>query len=333
MVEKKLSPKTAESLMVKEIPIVSFDVDTDYVKKKLIKEAKKFEVVDYVYVVDKENVLCGVFSIKELLRTKGKLKVQEIMKKDLVFVRPKTHQERIVYIALSKGIKTVPVVDEKGHLLGIVPYDTILQIFNKEVREDIFKFGGLFHKIGKEYTTIKSPAKTMVKSRLPWLLIGIFGGVIAASIVTFFESILSVFIALASFIPVMVYITDSIGTQSETLIVRTMALDPKFSVKSYMIRELKVTFVLSSLCSLFLAFIALAGWRNFLLSCIVGIALFVGMFAGVLISSLLPLFFRRIGKDPAIATGPLATLTSDIITLAIYFLVAQVFLGFANLSL
>lgn len=327
MAEQKVFPNTAELLMIKETPVVNLDTTLDDVKKMLIKEAGKFEILDYIYVVNKDNVLTGVFSIKELLRAKGKLKVQEIMKKELVSVRPKAHPERVVYVALSKGIKTVPVVDEKGHLLGVVPYDTILHIFNKEVREDIFKFGGLFHRIGKEYTTVKSPAKTMVKSRLPWLLIGIFGGIIAASIVSFFEGVLSVFIALASFIPVMVYITDSIGTQSETLIVRTMALDPKFSVKSYMVRELKVTSVLSSICSLFLALIALAGWRNVLLSCIVGIALFVGMFAGVLVSSLLPLFFRKIGKDPAIATGPLATLLSDIITLAIYFLIAQGFLG------
>ncbi|MEM5843696.1 MAG: magnesium transporter [Candidatus Aenigmatarchaeota archaeon] len=322
------SLKTAESLMIKEVPVVSVDSSLEEVKKILTREAEKFEVLDYIYVVDKEKVLCGVFSIKELMKAKDKnLKAKDIMKKDLVFAHPRTHQERIVYLALSKGIKAVPVVDEKNHLLGVVPYDTILTIFNQEVREDIFKFGGLFHKVGKEYTTIKSPAKHMIKSRLPWLLVGIFGGIIAASIVTFFESVLSVFLALASFIPVMVYITDSIGTQSETLIVRSIALDPKFSVKSYMIRELKVTLALSSVCSLTLALIALIGWKNFLLSCIVGVALFVGMFAGVLVSSLLPLFFKKIGKDPAIATGPLATLLSDILTLAIYFLIAEAFMS------
>jgi magnesium transporter len=126
------------------------------------------------------------------------------MVKDLVTVGPYTDQERVVYLALSNGLKAIPVVDSEGKLLGAVPYDTILHIFNQEVQSDIFNFGGIFHRVGDEYTTINSSAAHMIRSRLPWLIVGVIGGTMAASLIGHFEDLLSIFIALASFIPVMV---------------------------------------------------------------------------------------------------------------------------------
>lgn len=109
------------------------------------RRAKDFATIDYVYIVDGERVLRGVVSIKELLATaEPDVKVEEVMKKELVTVHPLTHQERVVYLALFHSLEAIPVVDREGHLLGVIPYDTILQIFNEEVREDTFKFGGIF---------------------------------------------------------------------------------------------------------------------------------------------------------------------------------------------
>lgn len=332
MEDKKFPPNTAGSKMVTSIPRVQVGESIRNVKKMFLKKAKTFDAIDYVYVVDKNDVLQGVISIKEIVGAPERdVKVEEVMKRDLVVVSPLTHQERIVYLALSHGIKAIPVVDKERHLLGVVPYDTILQIFNQEVHEDVFRFGGIFHRVGKEFTTIKSSAWMMIKSRLPWLIIGVMGGVIAASVVSSFENVLNTLLTLAAFIPVLVYISDAVGTQSETLIVRSMALNPKLSVKSYFSRELKVAISLALVCGALLSIVAMVGWRVPLLGFIVGFSMFLSILAAVFISTLLPLLFKKLNLDPAVVTGPFATMMSDIVTLAIYFGVAVLFLGYFGL--
>jgi len=145
MSNKKFPLNTAGSRMITAFPRVQGGETIRAVERMLVEKARTFDTLDYVYVTDEHNVLHGVVSIKELLGVSRKdVKVEEVMKKDLVMTHPLTPQERMVYLALSHGIKAIPVVDKSRRLLGIVPYDTILQIFNEEVREDVFKFGGIF---------------------------------------------------------------------------------------------------------------------------------------------------------------------------------------------
>lgn len=324
---KKFASNTAGGKMIASFPRVQTGVTVRDIERLLLEKAKTFDTIDYVYVVDKDNVLHGVVSIKETHSVPEKdVGVEEIMRKDLVVAHPSTPQERIVYLALSHNIKAIPIVDKKRHLLGIVPYDTILQIFNEEVRQDVFKFGGIFHKVGEEFTTVESSAPTMIKGRLPWLMVGVLGGTITASIISNFEHILSALLALASFAPVLTYLSDAAGTQSETLAVRTIALDPKTSVRSYFVRELKVAASLALACGLLIAFVAMIGWRSPLLGLIVGLSMFLSTQAAVFISTSLPFLFKKINLDPAIASGPFATMISDIATIAIYFVVASKFL-------
>lgn len=311
---------TAGSRMTGAVPSAKIGETIDDVENMLSLKANTFDTIDYIYVVDKDNALCGVISIKEIFSIlKKDTKVEEAMKKDLVAVEASTDQERIVYLALSHGIKALPVVDEEKRLLGVVPYDTILQIFNQEMHEDIFKFGGIFHKVGKEFETITSPVKVMIKSRLPWLIIGVLGGTVTVSIVNSFENILSRVLLLAAFIPLLVYMSDAVGTQSETLFVRSIALDPKLSIRSYFLRELKVAIILGAICGILLSIIAMIGWRIPFLGVVVGFSMFLSILAAVFISTLLPLLFKKINLDPAVVTGPFATMLSDIASLAIYF--------------
>ncbi len=316
--------ETAESKLIKEVPIVKLGTPISEVRSMLFRKANNFESLDYIYVVDSKNILKGVTSLKEILQVEDKqTKIEKIMKKDLITVRPSTDQERIVYIALKHELKSVPVVDKEGHFLGVVPYHTILKIFNQEVQEDIFRFGGLYHKVGKEFDTIDAPATRMIKNRIVWLIVGLMGGIIAASIVSFFENILSKYLILAAFIPVLVYMSDAAGTQSETLIVRGIALDPKLSVKKWVKRELIVALTLGLFCGGILSLASLLLWKSsYLIGSIIGLSMFLGIIAGVSISTFLPLVFKKLKIDPAMASGPFATIVSDITTLAIYFSVA-----------
>lgn len=326
MPNKSYPPNTAGSRIVTAFPRVKIGEKIKDVENMLLDKADAFDTIDYLYVVDDNSLLKGVISIKEFHASNKDANVEEIMKKKLVVAHPLTHQERIVYLALSNKIKAIPVVDREKRLLGIVPYDTILQIFNEEVREDVFKFGGIFHKVGKEYTTIKSSALTMVKTRLPWIIIGVLGGTITASIISSFEHVLNTLLALAAFAPVLAYLSDAVGTQSETLTVRSIALDPKLALKSYFVREFAVALSLALACGLLLSTIAFVGWQNSILGLIVGLSMFLSIISAVLISTGFPFLFKKANLDPAIASGPLATMISDVVTVTIYFTVASILL-------
>jgi len=254
------------------------------------------------------------------------LKASDIMIKDLITVDQNTDHERVVYKALSNGLKAIPVVDADCKFLGVVPYDVILQIFNHEVEGDIFNFGGIFHKVGKEYTSINSTASHMIQSRLPWLIIGVIGGILAASLIALFEELLASFIALASFIPVMVYMSDAAGAQTEALIIRSMALDSRLNIRRYLTREIIVATALAAVSGLFAAFLAYVTRQNITLGLIIFFALFLSIIASVAINTFAPLILKKFNYDPALATGPLATIFSDITTLAIYLLVALILL-------
>lgn len=319
--------------MITNIPIVQIGSSIQLVEELLARDTLDFASIDYIYVVDENRVLLGAVTIKEVFKVKDKLvRVEEVMKKNLSVVHPGTHQERVVYLALAKGLKAIPVVNKEKQLLGIVPFDEILQIFNQEVREDVFRFGGIvFQRSSKEHLDIKASAMVMIKSRLPWLVLGAIGGTLAASVVSGFEEVLSKFLILASFIPVLVYLSDAVGTQSETLLVRNLALNPNLSIRNYILREFKISIFLALVSGVIIFLIALIGWRNPVLSLIIGFSMFLGIIGAVLISTFLPLIFRRFNLDPAVATGPFATLISDVTTLGVYFSVATLILRFYGL--
>lgn len=332
MQNRKFPEGTAGNRMITAFPRVQTGETIRNAVKTIVKRAETFSSIDYVYVVDEDNVLQGVISAKEVLGVPNKgTKVEEVMRRKLVVAHPLTHQERVVYLALSRNVKAIPVVDKRRRLLGIVPFDTILQIFNEEVREDTFRFGGIFHKVGNEYTTIRSPASVMIKRRLPWLMIGVLGGSITASIISSFEHVLSILLALAAFTPVLAYLSDAVGTQSETLAVRSIALDPRVSLKSYFLRESIVAVSLASVCGLLISAVAVIGWHNPTLGLIVGLSMFFSILAAVLISTVLPFLFRRFDFDPAFASGPFATMISDVVTVSLYFAVASLFLSYCVL--
>jgi magnesium transporter len=322
MSTKKYPPRTARSRAITSFPRAKVGDTVRNIEKMLTENAKDFETIDYIYVVDENEVLVGVASIKEIHSSTKDARIEDLMTKKLVSVSPLTHQERIVYLAMSHGIKAVPVVDKQSHLIGIVPHDVILKVFNEEVAEDTFRFGGIFHKVGKEFDTTNASTLTMIKKRTPWLIIGVLGGIVTASIISNFELVLSTLLTLAAFAPVLAYLSDAVGTQSETLAVRSLAIDPKLALRSYLFREFGVACALALICGGMLSAAALIGWQDPILGLIVGLSMFLSIIAAVLISTGFPFIFKKVNVDPAIATGPFATMISDAATITIYFSVA-----------
>lgn len=318
--------KRTESYIIQEFPQVRTGTTVKDLEEMLLANAHSYNIIDYIYVTDDSGRLVGVLSIKELFKAPRTAKVDGLMKTNLVVAHPHTHRERLAYLALAHGLKAIPVVDDEKRFYGIVPYDVLLHIFNDEVHEDFIQFGGMFHRVGKEYTMLDSPPNTMIKSRLPWLVVGVLGGVVTASIVSGFESVLSSLITLAAFTPVLAYLSDAVGTQSETLAVRGIALNPRLSMRTYLLKELQIGALLALICSGLLGACAYLGWGNSTLAAIVGLSMFISIIAAILISTGLPFILRYLKLDPALASGPLATMVSDVATITIYFTIATMLL-------
>lgn len=180
----------------------------------------------------------------------------------------------------------------------------------------------------KEIESIETPVSKLVRARFPSLLLGLFGGLVAAYIVTSFEELLNSYIILASFIPVIVYLTDAVGTQSQTLVVRLIAIDPKFSFHRYLFRELKIGIILGASFAILLFAASLLGWRTSELAVIIGISIFISMVFQTFFAAYFSIVLQKLKFDPAIASGPIATIISDITTIAIYFVIATLLLEF-----
>lgn len=306
---------------------VSEEETAGAIRRTMSEKAKELEVTDRVYVVDSDSHLQGVASLSDILQAGDDVQVKMVMKKKPVAVDVHSDQERVAYLVLKNRLSSIPVVDGENRLAGVVPYDTILDILHHEFREDILKSGGIHHHI-KEIEDLATPAFRLVRARLPSLALGLVGGLFAAFIVSGFEGILSSYFVLAAFVPLMIYLSDAVGTQSQTLIVRMIALEPGFSVRRYLSREVRVAAILGAVFALMLFAAASLGWGPVRAGLAIGVAILVSMVFQALVSTYLSISLAKARVDPAVTSGPLTTIISDITTLALYFGIASLLIDY-----
>lgn len=319
-------PQTVGKLMTAQVPVVSLSAHIGEVAELLKKDAKEFETIAYIYVVKNGGTLVGVISIKEVFRRSEDRRVSSLIKgQRVVSVRSHTDQERAVRIALKHGLKSIPVVDKKGVFLGVVTHKTILKIMEAEHIEDLLLGAGVTpdKDVRGFENFVNLSSFGQFKKRLPWLVLGLFGGLLTAIVVNFFEDSLREEIIFASFIPLVVYIADAVGVQTQTIFIRALVVDKGLKTVSYVGREGKVTLGLALCLGLMIAAITMV-WRG---SEILGIVIGLSVFSTIIISSivavLMPWFFNKINIDPAVASGPFATVIRDITSLMVYFGIAN----------
>ena len=248
------------------------------------------------------------------------------MEKDLISCRAFSDQERVAILALKNNLKAIPVIDKDDNFLGVVSSDRILDVLHQENVEDILLAGGI-SKINDSFRKLSTVRTDILfKARLPWLLIGLMGGVVAAQIIGFFENVLEEQILLAFFIPVIVYMSGAVAAQTETLIIRGMVFDPKVTLKGYFFKELKIGFFLALVLGLILSLVSFLWWGNYSLTVILGLTLFLGIFLSVAIAILIPFVLQKFKKDPAMGSGPFGTIVTDIVSVTVYFVVASILL-------
>ncbi len=313
--------------MIDRIPIVNIRASVGEVEDQIEKKIREYETINYVYVVDDKARLAGVISIKEIFRAPKQTKIKEIMDKDLVTVHPHTHQETVALLAIHHNLKAIPVVDKEQKLLGAVPSDTILNILHSEHIEDALHAAGIHKFKDPAVDIIKADAFTHFQKRLPWLVLGLLGGILAAFVVGFFEKALEAQLFLAAFIPTVVYISDAVGTQTQTIFIRSLALQQKLDLKKYLFRELKVAFLLAIFLGIIGAGISFFWLKLSMMGAILGFSIFATTIMASGIAMFLPWIFSKTNQDPAVASGPFATIIRDILSILIYFSIATFMIG------
>ncbi|MBI4168231.1 MAG: magnesium transporter [Candidatus Aenigmarchaeota archaeon] len=324
---EKYPHNSAGRRMVTNVPVARLGETVGSVINRLSAESKNLETVDYIYVVDKRGRLAGVFSVKYLFSSPRKVVVDRLMKTNLITVSPETDQEKVSDLALKHKIKDVPVVS-KGKFLGVVPNHKIMAILNRSLQEDILHFAGI-HKSHLEFeNTLEVPYYKSIESRLPWLLVGLFSMMVTAVFLGTLEATLEKYLILAFFLPTIVYMSDAIGTQLQTLMVRDIAiLGKNLRIVSYFSKQMAISLVISLICGV-LTFAAVSFfWKQPFIGFVIASAMVVSFAFSAFSSLAVVYWFYKMGTDPAIGSGPIATVVSDVLTIVIYFVVALLMLG------
>jgi len=327
IVEKKQWPKdSAGRKMISQIPLIMPEQTIGEAQAILFEKQKEIETINYFYVIDANNKFIGVFSIKELFHQRTETKVKEFMvKTDLVKVGPKTDQERVAYLALHRNLKSIPVVEEDNTLLGIVPSDYILKILEKEISEDLLYLAGVYKPISRlEWKDqLALPFSIAIKHRLPWLLIGLIGGILVARIIGFFESSLQQNLVLAMFIPVIVYMSNATGSQTQAIFLRDLATHTKIPFRKYFLKQLLTCFFLALSCSLLLFLVVSIGWTTFYLAFVLSFSMLMTIISASFFALVIPYCLNKLKVDPAFGSGPFTTIVQDILSVIIYFGIAN----------
>lgn len=310
--------------MIKMFPTARPDETVGGIEKLLVRDAKKFETINYIYITNEENLLIGVVSLKEIFRAQKNLALGDIMGTKLVKAHFGAHQEKVANLAIKHNLKAIPITDKDGHLLGVVPSDVILQILHEEHSEDLLRSAGVVISGDLAKSIISASPLVYFNKRIPWLILGLGGGVAVASILGAFEDAIREMLTLAAFIPAIVYMSDAVGSQTQTIFIRSLAINPAMGLKKYLIREMTAGITIALFLSLLIGTISFIWWEPAILAIILGVSFFITIIVAIVVALLLPWVFLRTKIDPAIATGPLATVVRDILGITIYFTVASV---------
>jgi magnesium transporter len=277
--------------------------------------------ISYAYVLDTGKKLVGIVDLARFSKTNQNMRVGDFMTAPSVTLHPRADQEKAVLLAIEHDVMAVPVVDDAGHFLGAVIARQIMDVMHQEHLEDALLASGIRGRGSHILKLATSRYGAVINARAPWLIFGAIVGLGLGFISSLFEETLAKNVAIAYFVPVVAYIADSVGTQSEAITIRALAT-LKINRAAYMLRELVVGLVLGLLLGVLGGIGASLISHSAEIGLVVGLALFAASTIAAVLASFIPIVFKALGKDPALGSGPLATALQDVLSVLIYFVVA-----------
>jgi magnesium transporter len=312
--------ETAAQHLAQIIPVAHPEDPVEAVLIKLPGHA--YESAGAVYVVDQKGRLQGLVPLTTLLAQPPDRTMRELMTEPPPAVPPTEDQEHVAGLAYAHEVTEVPVVDGEGRLLGVVPSQALIDILRREHVEDLHRLAGILRENSHARHAIEAPPARRARDRLPWLLVGLIGSVVATFVVSRFERALEARVAISFFVPGLVYLADAIGTQTEAVAVRGLSLS-RAPLRVLLAGELKAGLLIGLILG---AVTFPAVWIVFgdlQLALAVALALLLAGGVATSIGLFLPWLLSRLGRDPAFGSGPVATIIQDVLSLLIYFTIVS----------
>ena len=314
---------SAGGLMAKELVKVNENWNVLTCVKEMRAQAENVTRVHSIYVVDDNDTLKGRLSLKDLLTTSTTTPIKDVFIHRVDSVNVNEKPEEVAKIMSKYDLEAIPVVDEIGRLVGRITIDDIVDVIREEADKDYQLAAGISQSVEADDSIWE-----LTRARLPWLFLGLLGGVGAAAIMGGFEEMISKHAILFFFTPLIAAMAGNVGVQSSAIIVQGLANDDlKGSISNRLFKEM----LLAMLNGLILAVVLMLFtwfWKGTLPTAIaISVSLIVVIVVAGIIGTFTPLFLHKRGIDPAIATGPFITTSNDIFGILIYFWIAKIILG------
>ncbi len=315
---------TAGGLMAKELIKVNINWNIPTCIREMRKQAEDVDEVFYVYVVDDDDVLHGLLSLKKLLLASPKARIKNIYTADIISVKTDTHREEVANIMEKYDLVALPVIDSINRLMGRITIDDVVDVIREEAERDYQLASGI-----AEDVEPSDNALLLTRARIPWLFIGLVGGVVAAIVLGRYEEDLGMYPEMVFFIPLIAAMGGNVGVQSSAIIVQGIAANTigiESTVRK-LFKELTVALINGTVLSALMLRYNLIRQESLALTATVSISLFSVILFASLFGTFIPLILDRYKIDPALATGPFITTLNDIVGLAIYLMMGRLLYG------
>ncbi|WP_373496111.1 magnesium transporter [Aquiflexum sp.] len=312
---------SAGGLMAKEFIKANQNWNVVQTIEEIRRQAEKVEKIYSIYVVDNRQHLLGRVSLKKIILASSDTKISDIYEPELISVPTYMDGEEVAEIMRKYDLESMPVVNAKNRLVGRITVDDILDLIREQSEEDMQAMTGISDDVEESDSVFR-----ISKARLPWLLIGVIGGLMGAGIIDFFEGGLQKIIALASFIPLVAATGGNVGIQSSSLVVQTLASKSVFNDTPWQrfVKGLLIALVNGVVLGVFVTLVvALLYKHEWIFGFTIGLAMFCVVLMASFMGTVTPLILNKFGINPAIASGPFITTANDLLGLAVYFGVAM----------
>ena len=318
-------PDTAGGIMATEFVTIEENYSVEEALKYLQKEAPEAETAYYLYVVDSNEILKGVVSLRDIVCNDFNTKISDITNTNVITVTYDMDQEEVANKFEKYGFLTIPVVDDNDKILGIVTIDDIVEILQEETTEDIHRLGG----IDKE-ERVDGTLGESIKSRLPWLIVNLITAILAAAVVGVFEGTISQVVTLATFMPIVAGMGGNAGTQSMTIVVRGIALGELTgdNAMKVFIKELLVGLTTGIAIGAIISVLGFIWEGNYVFGIVIGVAMILNMMVATMAGYIVPVILKKLKVDPALASAVFVTTVTDVLGFFFFLGLATIFISY-----
>lgn len=300
---------TAGGLMNTQVIRVNSNSNKKEALDAVIRQSEEMEEFYTINVVDDENVLKGIVSLKDIIKAKNNIKIIDLIQPDFVYVEADTDQEEVVRLISQYNLTSIPVVDEGMHLLGRITFDDVIDVLEEENTEDILKISGV-----SEDEELSGNWKEAVKSRLPWLVLNLMTAFLAASVIRYFDNTIAKVGIIAGYMTMIAGMGGNAATQALAVTVRRISLNDLTDNQAYrtVLKEFTVGLINGAVTGLVVLAVAVFYDQNPLLGLVIFSAMTGNLIIAGVTGSAIPLLLKRVGIDPAVASSIIITTFTDV---------------------